>query len=233
MNKTLISVMAATTLLLVGCAGPAETASPPSPPPKPTVTASPSPSATPEPTKPALADLVLSTEGIAPLVIGQAPPVTDPELDILIYDPVVCQADVDAGWIDEPGMWVANYGEARLGRGPSPFGVWIKDGLLYMVQVGSPEVKTAEGIGRMSSGADLLAAYPGTLELMPDDGGDSDVYRLVGQAGNLYFDVLKESSVQYFPEFTEPTVVRVLLEAKGAQHIGFNTDFGLGLCVPA
>lgn len=231
MTKTLVSAFALGTLLLTGCAASPETAPSPSPPSRPTVTSSPTPSPSAEPTKPELADLVLSTEGIAPIVIGQAPPVTDADLDILIYDPVVCQADVDAGWIEEPGMWVANYGEARLGKGPSPFGVRVKDGLLHMIMVGSPEVKTAEGIGRMSSRADLLAAYPAGLELMPDYGGDSEQYRLAGTAGDLYFDVLKESSLQYYPEIDESSVVRVIVAPKGVVPVGFNSDFVLGLCV--
>lgn len=227
MNKTLLSVMAATTLLLVGCAGPAETASPPSPPPTPTVAASPSPSATPEPTKPALEDLVISPEGLGPLRVGHAPPATDPAVDILIYDPNACDfvPEWDPTYVPsgDLGMWVSNYGQDPSTNELGPFGVFVRDGIVDTIGIYDARIKTAAGAHLGMTREQLLAVYPTGIELETENYG-LDTYRLRGSTGDLIF-TLWEGETGGF------TVNQI-----NASHPGFSvplggSDYGVfGIC---
>src|SRR5690606_4194921 len=98
--------------LLAGCAGPS--APTPRSSPSASPSASPSPSPSPQPSKPALADLVIEPEGLGPLRVGQAPPVTDPAIDILVFDPDACDfvPEWDPSYVPsgDLGLWISNYG---------------------------------------------------------------------------------------------------------------------------
>ena len=154
--------------------------SPTSPTPTPTATLTPTPTPTlVPPTKPALADLRLTAEGLGPLVIGQAPPVTDPALDILVFEPEFC----DGVWGDR-GLWVPNYPETDA------FHVIIDGaGLIRTIFPGSVSLLTDTEISVGSSRAELEAAYPGGFDDVISTPSRADVYVVEGASGQLIFEV--------------------------------------------
>jgi hypothetical protein len=217
--------------LLSGCTPAAVTPSPSA-----SLVHSPAPTVSSIPTTQSLtlAKLTLSPEGLGPLLVGQAPPVTDPEHDALVYSPTVCQWAVDEGSSDEPGKWVANFEPALHGRNASPFGVFVDDdGVLEMIAIYDNAIETATGIHLGSSAADVAAAYPARVLLEDHEFGDTHVYKIAGVASDLYIDVLRGDRVDRYPEIGGEKVVLLNVLAKGQPLIPFNSDFGLGLCVPA
>lgn len=235
MNRAAVaSVSLAGLLLLCGCAG-GEPSGAPSPSSTATVSATPTPSASAAPATepPALAELVLSPEGLGSLVVGQTPPAVNADTDLLVHSSSVCQWAVDDGYRESAAMWVANYEPAISGKGPSPFGVWVDDTSeqLLMLAVYDESIATSSGIHLRSSASDVAAAYPGADLLEEYDSGDTHVYKIAGTAGDLYIDVLKAESVPIYPEVGAELVVRLNVVAKGQSFVGFNSDFVLGLCV--
>lgn len=176
-----------------------------------------------------LTQLVLSANGLGPLVIGQ-PPATDQ--DVLVLSPTVCQAAVDEGYRDDPAMWVANYLPALLGTDSRPFGVEVADGQLQVVQVYDDSIETDTGIHLGSTAAEVAAAYGDLLGLVEeyDGGSDSHLYAVSGEAGDLYIEVLKAESVAVHPEIGAELVLRLTASAKGGIPLGSNSDFLFGLC---
>ena len=141
---------------------------------------------TPEPTKPEVKDLLLSTEGLGPLVLGQKPPTTDPSVDTLLYEPDIC---ADVPYSATPDMWVANYPEDAEGH--RPFATTFLDGTdtLALISIFSPEISTAEGIHLGSTRADVLAAYPDGFSSQLDNKGMSTAYVVKGTVGQLIIEV--------------------------------------------
>lgn len=90
MRVSAVIAGAALVLMVTACA--------PSPEPQPTQTveeSSSTPTPTPTPTiepvvKPALSDMVISPDGLGPIVIGQAYSATDPATDVLVWDETFC-----------------------------------------------------------------------------------------------------------------------------------------------
>ena len=145
-SRVLVGVVAAS-LLLSGCAGeePAEIAAP-----APVVTPTPTP--TPEPTKPALDELVLTTEGLDYLVIGQPVPSINPGLAIAEWEADYCEP--------QPGAWRPTYPGTSDGE---MFAVQTigetQGGALSTIAVYRTGVMTAEGIHVGSTGDEVLSAY--------------------------------------------------------------------------
>jgi hypothetical protein len=193
-TRTLIAVSVAT-LLLAGCAAdePAPIADPPA--------ASETPTPTPEPTQPALADLVLSPDGLGPLAIGEAPVAADPALDVIVFDDDYCQQYVDDGRLDDAGKWIANYEPALSGTPFDPFSVLVENDIVSTVSIGSPEIVTAEGIGLGSSRADVIAAYP---DAEITHGFASDAYVIDGEHGRLVVEVATEEMIGLIDESVYP-----------------------------
>ena len=180
MNRTRVILVAAVVVgMLVGCA--AQDAEPtPSP-----VAESPVETPAPEPTQPALADLVLSTEGLDYLLIGQPVPAVDEQLAIVAWDPAVCENDTIEG---EPyaGAWLPAFPDEF------PFVVddttgGLRDGDLVSILVPTPGISTSDGIAVGSTKAELDAAYPAFDEHVSHP--EYDLYVIDGTAGQLVFDL--------------------------------------------
>jgi len=168
---------------MAGCAQPEVEADPPQ-----ASAAPPSPTPTPTPSRPALADLVLTTEGLGTLVIGQAPPV-DPATAMVTFDPVLCVApeyDIEAGdplaggWAPDP-----SYAESTF-WGDSAFQVYV-DGTLRRLEVYGRTIPTSGGLHIGDPSSAVLVAHPDAQLVI--SGEISDVYVVHGTAGDLSIEV--------------------------------------------
>ncbi|TBN56458.1 hypothetical protein EYE40_03060 [Glaciihabitans arcticus] len=216
------ALVALTTVLLAGCAPSApETTSPPP------AAETPSATPTPEPTKPTVEELVLSADGLGPLRIGEQPPVTHPDVDVVIFDPEYCAEDVAAGWITDPGKWVTNYPWGPGEYGKPPFSVNIVDGVLQALFTLDPRVRTAGDIGIGSTVKELLAVYPDAVltrsELI-------DLYVIAGESGQLVFEAGNDTSIGY-----DPGVIWIahVIPTDVKPYSFANSDAGFGNCVSA
>lgn len=190
-SRVLVGVVAGS-LLLSGCAGekPAEIAEP-----APIVTESPSPTPTPtpEPTKPALDELVLTTEGLGYLVIGQPVPSIDASLAIVEYDPAYCES--------QPGAWRPTYPTTADQR--EMFNVQtdaeIESGSVSTIAVYQNGVVTAQGIHVGSTSDEVLAAYS-SFDYEEQMDVNFVQYGINGSAGRLLIGVEDEVVVAMVAE---------------------------------
>jgi hypothetical protein len=163
---------------------------------------SPSPSPTSEPTSepdgtPDLADLVVSPDGLGPLVIGQP---IDPA--VATFDPQGCRTEENQDVLPEgdPG-WAAylpNYAKQPVDVLGYTYDLYpfephhSEDGSLWWLRIRSGDLRTAEGIGLGSGVDDLLAAYP---DAQLYDFGGSDVYVIADEDSRLVFEVAGDDSL--------------------------------------
>ena len=180
-------------LLATGCAADRPSGTPssavagptPSPPAQPSATPSSTPAAAPP-----LAELVLSPDGLGPLVLGRP---IDPRL--ATFDAHACRTDEnkDMASADDPiwEAWLPNYPQ-----GPEPF--WRgyprypfephhnPDGTLQWLSIRTDKISTAKGIGLLSPEADVKAAYP-DADVVEENG--ARVYSIAGTAGRLVLEI--------------------------------------------
>ena len=182
MNRTRAILVALVVVgMLAGCA-------PRDAEPTPPVAEAPVETPTPEPTRPTLEQLELTTEGLGELVVGQPVPAISEDLAIVRWEAGYCESGKPDG-TPYAGAWVPNYPEVF------PFVLdSTTDGLaggdLTMIHVAVAGIPTSEGITVGATRAELEAAY-GTFD--DEVSGDwIDLYVLTGTTGQLTFEVVDD-----------------------------------------
>lgn len=153
----------------------------------------------PQATLPALEDLIISTDGLGPLRVGQAVPSADPAGDILIYDPEACAwavADDPSYPASDFGRWVANYDVDLQETYVGPFGAVVSDGVVDIIGIYSEAPHTETGARLHMTREELLLAYPTGLEL-ETLGQGVDNYRLRGTQSDVVFTLWPNESDEW------------------------------------
>lgn len=186
------------TAALVGCGPSAEpVASPSASPsfsesPEPSGSAEPSP--TPEPTRPALAELELSTDELGLLALGQAPD-TDPATRMVAFEEGACVSAEFGIAPGDPGadLWRTDvaYTSSTPAYGPgTAFGVGVDrdSGLVTRIDLYSSDIPTDAGVRIGDSRADVDAAYPDAT-VYPQS--LTDIHVISGANGLLQIEVAR------------------------------------------
>jgi len=195
----LVVASAASLVVLTGCTPPAPAPSPP-PSSSPEATAA---SAEPAPpTRPALADLELSTAGLGTLLFG-VPPETDPELSMIFYNPTAC-IDAETGeifgivagdplapaWLIDPSYEVP----PSPNDSGKPFGVAVDEAAgnaVIRIDLYTDDIPTDAGIRLGDTRADVIAAYPSAVVT---ESYLTDIYVITGPTGLLQIEVVSTST---------------------------------------
>ncbi len=176
--------------------------------------------------RPALEDLVISTDGLGPVRLGEAPAADGPGA-VLRWEQEGCIAVSGDGSVTGPptGRWTPTYARTTTPFGTTmpPFGVQVVDGSVRRVDIVTAGPRTAAGIGVGSTLADVLAAYPDAESLGPVAGsGEMPARDLWGvRSGDrlLTFEVATdEPAVDRFT--VEPGTVVAVVVGFGADHDG-------------
>lgn len=186
-SHRIASVLGATVLIATLAACAAEAAPEPSSPP--VATSTPTPAPTPTPTLPALTELVVTADGLGPILIGAEPEGYD------VSDPLVFTS-LCTGFPE--GLWMANYPRDNTNNTRTPFAVNVTDGVIKSIEVHSGALVTAEGVHIGTSRGELLAAFPGGFDEVIDDRA-SDLFVVHGSSSNLMFEVGNAHELQTDP----------------------------------
>jgi hypothetical protein len=183
-----ILTLAVLVLALAGC-----TAAPPQPTRSSTAAPAPTPSTA---AKPALGDLVISPDGLGPLVMGEPVPESPADLAIVRFDPTLCKETIEQGGgtfvpgAPGSGGWVTTYSDPNAfllftsgsdANGPITFvdaSAW---------EEGTSPIHTATGVHPGSSTAQLKAAYSSFDSVTSYD--FTDIYAIKGERGLMVFEV--------------------------------------------
>ena len=165
-----------------------------------------------DPSLPALADLVVGFEGMAPLRLGEPVAGAQP---VVRWDEDLCLAEGGASTDGTGGGWVAGYGDDASA---APFRVLVDsdtgEDLVFGVEVLAPGPHTAAGIQVGSTLADLQVAYPDVRLATPAAGLPVEVWVVEQGPTALVFEV----SVDAPDSPWEPGVVQ-LLRVRGASAV--------------
>jgi hypothetical protein len=195
----------------------------------PTSAGTPAPSVTPAlPTgKPALSQLVVSPDGLGYLVPGAAVPTKPAATAIMNYNPTKCVAPAEGVTVGSPGAgaWVPAYPNGLTWSGSgAPFDVGpvgASTDAIAQIEIWSPNLKTAKGIGAGSTVAQRKSAYGASLTL--DSAPNGDVYILRGTHSKLLFEVAKAPAGLPVEETATVVWMRIVPLAATTLHIA-DTD---------
>jgi hypothetical protein len=224
-RATMGAIAIVTALGLVGCAPAAHSA-------RPTASPSSTPSPTTGPSRPSLSKLVVTPDGLGYLVPGTAVPSEPAATAIVKYNATKCVDEASGIAAGSPGAgaWVPAYPDGVTWSGAGiPFDVGAVTGAtdpIAQVEIWSPELKTAKGVGAGSTTAELTAAYGSSLSL--DSAENSDVYVLTGAHSELLFEVAKAAAGLPVEETGTVVWMRIVPLGTTQLHIA-NTDVS-GAC---
>jgi len=148
--------------------------------------------------KPTLSQLVVSPDGLGYLVLGAPVPSKPATTAIVAFNATKCVAPAEGITATSPGAgaWLPTYptGLTWSGSGiPFDLGpVAASTDPVSQIEIWSPDLKTAKGIGAGSTVAQLEAAYGPSLAL--NSAPNSDVYVLTGAHSKLLFEVAKKGA---------------------------------------
>jgi len=186
-----VTLAVAGVLALAGCTADATPTGSSAPP-----VAEPSVTPTPEPSSPAVDDIVITADGIDYLVVGAAVPAQDESTAIATYDPTYC--NVLNGDDREPGTPGAGAWRSVDGKDDQAFSIktadFSRDGKITSITLFTDDIATESGIRQGATVEELLAAYPEFDEVV--DTGLSTIYVINGEAGKLLFEVAIEGDEQ-------------------------------------
>jgi hypothetical protein len=168
---------------------------------------------------PALTDLVVSPDGLGPLVVGSPVPETDMASAVAVWNPTKCGAT---------GAWLPNYPDSptldQLSDVPFVVGTNNKSDPISFIGVRSVDIKTAAGIHIGSTADQLAAAYPKFDQTV--DEGPVVLYSINGKQSQLVIEFARQASVPA----DDGTVVQIEVESGTAPPVGaYGTD-GFGYC---
>ena len=220
---SVVAIVGISALLLTGCdqGGDTGPAAAPSESPTPTETA-----AAPDPSKPLLEDLTLTTEGLGELKIGLTPPSDNPKVNLAVYDENACKAE------GLPGIWKATYPDIDEGFGPlAPFAIQTNGDALRRIDINTAKIFTDTGIHIGSSLDEVLGVYSGGPDQVVNHADVSDVYVIKGTNGQLQFEVAVDRIPDYWDDAVLNTVVFLSAIDINAEPFGVAaTDNTIGVC---
>lgn len=221
----LIVVAVAGSLALAGCSPSEHGAGP-------TASAPASNALTPTTGKPTLSQLVVTPDGLGYLVPGSPVPSEPAAKAIVTYNPTKCvdAAQGVAAGAPGAGAWLPAYPNGVTWAGSGiPFDVGAVDAptdKIAVIEIWSPNLKTAKGIGAGSTAQQLTAAYGSALSV--DHAENSDVYILPGAHSELLFEVAKAAAG--LPVEETDTVVWMRIVALGTTQLHIANTDGSGPC---
>jgi len=220
---SVVAIVGLSALLLTGCdqSGNAGPTAPPTETPTPTETA-----AAPDPSKPDLEDLTLSTEGLGDLKLGLKPPTDNPGVNLATFDATACKAE------GLPGIWTATYPDIDEGNGPqAPFAIQLSGDAITRIDVNTAQIYTDTGIHIGSSLDEVLGVYSGGPDQVVNHADVSDVYVIKGTNGQLQFEVAVDRIPDYWDAAAIDTVVFLSVININAEPFGVAaTDNKIGVC---
>lgn len=197
--RVLLVTSAALLALLSGCTPT------PAPAPTETPTASPEASATTEPeppSRPALEDLALSSEGLGTLRFGEVPE-SDPALSMVAFNPTAC-TDAETGesfgivagdplagaWVIDPAYIV----DPEPFNSGATFGVGVDadaGNIVTRIDLYSGDIPTDGGVRIGGDRADVVAGHPSAALV---ESYLTDIYVVTGPTGILQIEVASRST---------------------------------------
>ena len=195
-----ILIAAVVIVALAGC-----TATPPQPIRSTTTAPNPGPSAA---AKPALGALVIGTDGLGPVRLGEPVPVQPANIAVVRYDPQFCKTTIEQNGgtftAGEPfsGAWITTFPDPQAFTILTDGGT--RGGAVTAIEANAwqpgsaSKVGTAAGVHAGDTRAELEKAYPKFTSVTHFD--QTDIYTIVGTHGQLVFEVSPGDATDVAPD---------------------------------